>query len=120
MVLAEAMENSWGGLAAPNMAVSSVVRTRELDRRGVVVQPVQVDVESLDRVEDQPGEQAGPVRVEQPGEHPADPVIVEQLNICSRQADRRRLVAGSPLAQCVHRGVSDHQVADHHPKRRRR
>jgi hypothetical protein len=76
-VLAEPVAGSRGGLAATFVAVSAVVGAGELDRGRVVVQPREIDVEGLDRVEDQTGQQAGPIRVEQPGQHPSDPVVVE-------------------------------------------
>ncbi len=87
MVLAEPVAGGRGGFAATLPSVGGAIRTRELQGRGVVVQPGQVDVEVVHRIQDQPGQQAGPVRVEQPREHPPDPVIVQQVNICWRQAD---------------------------------
>jgi len=36
-----------------------------------------VDVEDVDRVEDQPGQQACPVSVKEPGQATSDPVVVE-------------------------------------------
>ena len=119
VVLGEPVAGSRGGLAATFVAVCLLVRTRELQRRRVVVEPRQVDVEPLDRIEDPPGQQAGPIRIEQPRQHPPHPVIVQQGDVVSRQADHRRLVAPGPLRECVHGGVTHHQVADHHPERRR-
>ena len=120
MVLAETMENRWGGLAATILPVSVLVGARQLQRRRVVVQPRQVDVEALHRVQHEPGEQARPVRVEQPSEHPPDLIVVEQLHIVGGEPDHRRVVAGGPLSECVHRAVTHHQVTDHHPQRCRR
>jgi excisionase family DNA binding protein len=83
-VLAEPVLDGRGGLAATLVAVRGGVGARELEGRGVVVQPRQVDVEASDRVQDQAGQQAGPVGIEQPGQHPPDPVVVEQRSTSQR------------------------------------
>ena len=76
-VLAEPVSDSRGGFAATLVAVGAVVRPGQLERGRVVVQPGEVDVERLHRIQDQTGQQAGPIRVEQSGQHPPDTVVVE-------------------------------------------
>jgi hypothetical protein len=81
------------------------------------VQPGGVDAERGDRVQQQPGQQRGPVGVEQPDQHPADPVVVEQSHFLGVQSQQSRLERRRPVGQRVHRLPVQHQVAHHHPDR---
>lgn len=84
------------------------------------MQSIQVDPEGLDRVEYEAGQQGRAVGVEQPGQLPPDPIVVEQRHLCLvGQAEQPRRVRGSPLAQRVHRLAVQHQVAHHHSDRGR-
>ena len=80
------------------------------DRGGVVVQPRAVDAELADHAGHQLGEQAAPVRAEQPVQHPAGPVIVQQGRLAVAQAQQGRLVGLRPLAQGIQRPVLGAQV----------
>ena len=66
-----------GGFAPARGPVGVPVDPGHGDRGGVVVQFGGVDVELGDHPEDQLGEQAGPVGVEQPLQCPAHPVVVD-------------------------------------------
>ena len=63
------------------------------------------------------GEQAGPVRVEQRVQGPADPIVVEHCQFRLGQPEQVRAVAGGPFGQPVDRLPADQQVDHHQPHR---
>jgi hypothetical protein len=109
-----------GGLPAAGPPVRARIPAGDGDAGGVVVQLRAVDPEPGHRVEHQPGQQRGAVRVEQPGQHPPHPVVVEQLRLALGQPQRARVERLGPPPQRVHRLPRQHQVAHQHPDRRRR
>jgi hypothetical protein len=114
VVLGVAKGDRRGGLAAPPPPIGGRVDAGELDRGGVVVQPRDVDAEAVHRVQHQPGRQAGPVGVEQPRQHPPDPVVVEQPHLALVQAEQGRVERCRPLLQRIHGLAVEYQVAHHH------
>ena len=96
------------------LAAGVLVGAVHADGGGVVVQPRAVDGELADHARHQLGEQAAPVSMEQPVQHPAGPVVVEQFRLPRGQPQQGRLVGGGPLAQGVQRPVLYRQVRDHH------
>jgi len=79
-----------------------------------------VHAELGDHADDQLGEQAGPVRVEQRDQRPPDPVVIEPHRVCVRQTQQGRRVRGGPLTQPVQRRPAHQQVDHQQPDRRRR
>jgi NADH:ubiquinone oxidoreductase subunit 5 (subunit L)/multisubunit Na+/H+ antiporter MnhA subunit len=94
------------------LAVGGGVGARELDRGRVVVQPGEVEVEGGDGVEDQTGQQAGTVGVEQPSQHPSDAVVVECGDVVASQPDHGRV----DLVQAVNRDRSASPLAPDGPE----
>ena len=84
------------------------------------MQLVDVDVEPLHGAEHQPGQQAGPVRVEEPGQHPPDPVVIEQTRLARAQPEQGWIERCGPFAEGVDRLAVQHQVGHHGPDRGRR
>ena len=72
------------------------------------------DGEVADHAQHGGGDQRGPVGVEQPVQHPGDPVIVQGGRVARGQAQQGGVVTLGPLGQGVDRPVAGHDVADHH------
>ena len=81
---------------------------------GVVVQLGDVQVELVDGCQHGRGDQAGPVGVEQPVQHPTDPVIVQRGGIAGFQSQDRRVVVGRPFPEGVDRSMPGRDVGHHH------
>ncbi len=109
-----------GGLAPARAAVRRLVLAVHADRGRVVVHLGGVHAELGDHTDDQVGEQAGPVRVEQPHQRPAGPVVIEPRRVAVRQAQQPGCVRGGPLAQPVQGCPADQQVDHDQPDRGRR
>ena len=73
--------------------------------------------ELTDRAEHDRGQQAGPVGVEQRLQGPADPVVVEPVDLGFGQPQQARVLAGGPLAQGVQGFAAQYQVGHHDPDR---
>lgn len=73
-----------------------------------------VDVELAGHGHDDPGEQAGPIRVEEPFQGAPHPIVVQSLDIARERVEQSRVVAGGPFGQGVDRLAVGDQVADHH------
>src|ERR1035437_8971262 len=73
----------------------------EGDRRRVVVQLRQGDVELADDLDHDLGDETRPIAVEEPVEHPPHPVVVERPEIANLQPEQRGLVGGGPLAHRI-------------------
>ncbi len=85
------------------------------------MQLVQLDVEGTHRGQDDLGDHAGPVGIEESVEHATHPIIVECLCVVAAvEAQQRRVEWGRPLAERIDRAMIDDQVADHDPDHRRR
>jgi hypothetical protein len=120
VVLRVAEGHRWRGFAPTRRAVRGLVLAVHGHRGGVVVHLRGVHAELADHADDQVGEQAGPVRVEQRHQRPPDPVVVEPPGVPTRQAEQPRRVGGSPFSQPVQRCPTDQQVDHQQPDRRRR
>lgn len=78
------------------------------------------DGELADHAQHRGGDQTGPVGVEQPVQHPPDPVVVQRSGLTRGEAEHGRGVPLRPLGQGIDRSMPDHDVADHHGDHRRR
>ena len=85
----------------------------------VVVQLGGLDAELADHSQDGGGDQARSVTVEEPVQRPADPVVVEELDLARTEPEHGGVVARRPLPERVDRPVTGHDVADQHGDHRR-
>src|ERR1019366_1087257 len=98
-----------GGLAATDGDARCPVVAVHRDGCRVVVQLGCVHGELTDCAWHDSGQQAGPVGVEQRLQGPADPVVVERVDVGFGQPQQARVVAGCPLAQAVQGFAAQYQ-----------
>lgn len=79
-----------------------------------------VDAELDDHPEQQFGEQAGAVGVEQRLQRPTHPIVAQQPHLTRGQPEQGRVEPGGPLAEPVERFPAHQQIGDHQPHRHRR
>jgi hypothetical protein len=92
----------------------------EGERRRVVVQLREVQIELTDHTQDSVGDQGRPVGVEEPVEHPGHPVVVQGTGVVRPETEYDRVEWGRPLRQGVDGAVADHEVAHDDTDHRRR
>ena len=118
MVLVVAEDRLDRGLAALLASVSLAIPAGDGDRGGVVVKTIEVDLEAVDRAQDDLGHERGALRVEQPVERAPDAVVVEARRLSLGQAEQRGLHAGGPFRVAVHRlAVVQDDIAQKHSQR---
>jgi hypothetical protein len=108
------------GLAPPRPAVRGLVLAVHGYRRRVVVHLRRVHIKLADHADDQVGEQAGPVRVEESDQRPAHPVVIEPPGVPARRPEQVRRIGGGPLAEPVQGCPADQQIDHEQPDRGRR
>jgi len=98
--------------SAPDQATRGVrVFAVEGQARRVVVQLLERDLELLNHVDHEGGQQRARVGVEQPIQGPAHAIVVEQGDLLREQPQERGDPAARPFAQAVERGAGQDEVA---------
>lgn len=103
VVLGVAGRDHRGRFPAPRVPVGVAVETLDTDRGGIVVQLAGVDAELGHDAQDELGEQARPVGVEERSQGPTDPVVIDPGELPRRHPEQARIERGRPLTQGIKR-----------------
>ena len=106
-----------GRLAPHSMAVGAPVHPFQGQGRGIIVELIERDVELAHGVDNQFGEQGRAVGIEEPGEGPAHPVVIEPGRLAGLQAQQVGLNLPGPFDVTVDglAAVQDER-AQHNPE----